>query len=158
MLDVEPGRFIGLLDGAEFRGVRRVEEALDLLLRRVGELVPARIEEFDTVVLGRVVRGGNDDAEIETRECDRRRRQHAAEDRGRAARDDAANEGVFELGPRASCIAPDEDAAGGGPERRRAAETLDQLRCQGVADDAANPVGSEVGSHQGVACRRRSSA
>ena len=45
----------------------RVEERLDLLLLRVDELLPVAVEELDAVVLGRVVRRGDDDAEVEPR-------------------------------------------------------------------------------------------
>src|SRR5215217_4469995 len=51
-----------------------VEERLDLFLRRVDELPAVAVEELDAVVLRRVVRGGDHDAEVEREQCNRGRR------------------------------------------------------------------------------------
>ena len=63
-------------------------------------LWPVRVEELDAVVLGRVVRRGDDDAEVEREQRDGGRRQHAAEDAVAAGRDDAACERLLELDAR----------------------------------------------------------
>ena len=74
----------------------RVEERLDLLLLGVDELLPVAVEELDAVVLGRVVRRGDDDAEVEPEQRDRGRRQHPAEHRVAACGDDTARERILE--------------------------------------------------------------
>ena len=97
VLQVRVGGDLDVLDRPLVDAGRRGEQLLDLLLGRVGQLVPLRVEELDAVVLGRVVRGGDDDAEVEREQRDRRRRQDAAEDAVAAGRDDAARERLFEL-------------------------------------------------------------
>ena len=57
---------------------RRIEERLDLLLLPVDEL-PSAPEELHAVVLRRVVRGRDDDAEVVRKQRYRRRREDAAE-------------------------------------------------------------------------------
>ena len=123
---------------------RRGEQRLDLLLGLVGELAALRVEELDAVVLGRVVRRRDDDAEVERQQRDRRRRQHAGEDAVAAGRDDAARERLLELDARRARVAADEDLVRAGPERGRAAEPLDELRRQELANDAADTIGAEV--------------
>ena len=59
------------------------------------------------------------------------------------ADDDAARERLLELRPGAARVAPDEDAAAAGPERRRLADPLDEVGRQVVADDTADTIGSE---------------
>src|SRR5918996_375614 len=102
------------------------------------------MEELDAVVLGWVVRGRDDAAEIEREQRNGRCRQDAAEDCMPAGRDDTTREGVLELGPRAPRVTADEDAAVERPQGRGAAELLDELACQILADDSSNAVGSEV--------------
>ena len=62
------------------RRARRRRGAPRSAPRLVAELLAVAVEELDAVVLGRVVRGGDDDAEVEREQRDRRRRQHAGED------------------------------------------------------------------------------
>ena len=107
-------------------------------------LWPSRVEELDAVVLGRVVRGRDDDAEVEREQRDGRRRQDAAEDAVAAGRDDAARERLLELDARGARVAADEDLRRARPERRRAAEPLDELGRQELAHDAADAIGAEV--------------
>ena len=59
----------GDVDAVDLAAARRgrVEQRLDLLLRRVGELAALAVEELDAVVLRRVVRRRDDDAEVEAR-------------------------------------------------------------------------------------------
>ena len=144
VLEVGVGRDLDALDRPLVDGGRRSEQRLDLLLRRIGELAPLRVEELDAVVLGRVVRGGDDDAEVEREQRDGRRRQHAAEDAIAARRDDPARERLLEPLARGPRVAADEDLRGAGPERRGAAEPLDELRRDGLAHDSADTVGAEV--------------
>src|SRR5581483_9482610 len=111
---------------------------------RVRELVAARVEELDAVVLRRVVRRRDDDPEVEPGECDRGRWKDAPDDRVRAARDDAAHERSLELRARTARITPDEDAPRAGPSRRSAAEPFDEVRGERLSDDPPDAVGSEV--------------
>jgi hypothetical protein len=71
---------------------RRVQKRLDLLLLGVGELLPAAAEDLDAVVRGRIVRRRDDGAEVEGEQRDRGCREHAAENRVPARRDDAPGE------------------------------------------------------------------
>ena len=52
-------------------------------------------------------------------------------------------------GPDAARVPPDEDALGAAPERRRAAEPLDEVGREELADDPANAVGPEVPPRHG---------
>ena len=72
----------------------------DLVLDVVGQLRTGRVEELDAVVLGRVVRGGDDHpargAELGHEEGDRRRRLHPGDVGVAAALPDALDERVLE--------------------------------------------------------------
>ena len=85
--------------GAAAAAFRRVQQSLDLLLRRVGELLPVRVEELDAVVLGWVVRRRDDDAQVERQQRHGGSRKHARQDRVPTGCHDAATEGLLELGP-----------------------------------------------------------
>src|SRR5919197_1997277 len=122
----------------------RVEQRLDFLLGLVGELAALAVEELDAVVLGRVVRGGDDGAEVKREQRDGRGRQHAGQNGVPSRRDDPARKGLLELGPRGARVAPDEDAPALRPEGRGPAEPLDELGSQVLADDSSDPVGPEV--------------
>ena len=119
----------------------------------IGELVTLGVEELDAVVLGRVVGGGEDDAEILRQQRDRGRRQHAADDRDPACRDDPLDDGLLERRAGAARVAADEDAPAARPGGRRTAEPLDEIEGERLADDAANAIGAEVSASHGV--RRR---
>ena len=149
VLEVAVDRDLDAVDCAA-AGRRRVEQRLDLLLRLVGQLAPVAVEELDAVVLGRVVRRRDDDAEVEREERDRRCRKHSREDRVPAGGHDPAREGLLELGAGAARVAADEDAPAAGPERRRLAELLDELGRQVLADDPTDAVGAEVPAQQPV--------
>ncbi len=131
-----------------------VEERLDLLLEGVGELVPVAVEELDAVVLRRVVRGRDHDAQVEREQGDRRRRQHSGEDGVATGGNDTARERLLELGPGAARVAADEDATAAGPERRGLAELLDELDGQVLAEDPPDSVGAEEPPHKGVSASR----
>ena len=120
-------------------GCAGIEKRLDLLLDRVGELGAVAVEELDAVVLRRVVRGGDDGAEIEREQRDRRRRQHAAEHGRAAGRGDAARERILELRSRRARVTTHEDVARAGPDRRGPTEPFDQLGRQALADDPRTP-------------------
>ena len=143
VLQIAVGRDADAVDLAA-AGRGRVEQRLDLLLGGVGQLAARAVEELDAVVLGRVVRRGDDDAEVEAEQRDGRSRHDACEHRGAAGGDDAARERLFELLARAARVAPDEDAAAARPEGRRLAELLDEIDGEELADDAPDPVGAEV--------------
>ena len=131
-----------------------VEQRLDLLLEGVGELVPVAVEELDAVVLRRVVRGGDHDAQVEREQGDRRRRQDSGENGVAACGNDTARERLLELRPGAARVAADEDAAAAGPERRSLAELLDELGGQVLAEDPPDSVGAEEPPHKGVSASR----
>src|SRR3954447_22268510 len=69
----------------------------------------------------------------------------AAPPRGGAPRGDR----LLERGAGAPGVPPDEARAAAGPDRRRAAEPLDELRSQVLAHDTAHTVGAEVTPRQG---------
>ena len=91
---------------------------------------------------------GDDAAEIEGQQCDGRRRQHARDDRAAADGGDPTRERVLQLGPGCARVAPDEDPAAAGPDRRGTAETFDEIRGYLFADDATDPVRAEVLARQ----------
>jgi hypothetical protein len=128
-----------------------VEQRLDRLLLVVDELPSVAGEELDAVVLRRIVRSGDDDAEIEREQRDRGRREHAGKDGVSARRDHAVRERLLELGAGGARVAPDEDASTARPERRGLAEALDERRRQELADDPADTVRAEVAPRHGRA-------
>ena len=132
VVEVAVDRDLEVVDLPEL-GIARlgVEQRLDLLLLRVVELAPVAVEELDAVVLGRVVRRGDDDPEVEREQRDRRRRQDPCQHRVPARGRDAAGEGALELRPGAARVAADEDRTAADPERGRPAEPLDELRGSG---------------------------
>src|SRR5829696_9162160 len=151
MVAVRVGRDVDAVDGSLVDGRRGREELLDLLFGLVSELPSLTVEELDAVVLRRVVRGGDHNAEVEREQGDRRRRQHPGHDRGTAGRDDAAREGVLELDSGRARVAADEDVAGRNPQRSGAPEPLHELRRDELPDDAADAVRAEVpASHDGA--------
>ncbi len=127
---------------------RSVEERLDLLLDEVRELVSVAVEELDAVVLRRVVRGGDHDAQVESEQGDGGRRQHAGENRVATCGNDTACERLLELRPRAAGVAADEDAAASGPECRRPSQLLDELDGQVLAEDTPDPVRAEESAQE----------
>ena len=129
---------------------RRLEQGLDLLLGRVRELPAVAVEELDAVVLRRVVRGGDDGAEIEREQRDGRRRQDACEHGMTARRRDAGGEGALELAARGTRVAPDEHGPAARPERCGATKALDELGREVLADDSPYAVGAEVASRHGL--------
>ena len=149
VLEVAIGRDLDPVDGAA-AGRRGVEQRLDLLLGPVGQLAPVAVEELDAVVGGRVVRSGDDHAEIEGEQRDRRSRQDSGEHGVAARGDDPARERLLELRPRAARVPPDEDASATGPQGRRLAELLDELCGQVLADDPADAVRAEVAPQERV--------
>ena len=141
---VAADRDLEVVDLAEVGVARRLaEQRLDLLLGLVRELLPVAVEQLDAVVLGRVVRGGDDGAEVEREQRDRRGRQHAREHRVPARRGDAGGERPARArGPTRGC------PGRSGPPRRRArrrgpAEPLTTGR-EIAPDHAANSIRAEV--------------
>ena len=128
---------------------RIVEVALDLLLDRVGQLLALSVEELDAVVLRRVVRRGDDGAEVEREERDGGRRQDPGEDGVTSCRRDTRGERSLELAARRARVAADQHRAGVCPDRRRAPDPLDELGSERLPDDAPHAVGTEVSApHQ----------
>jgi hypothetical protein len=116
--------------------------------------VPVGVEELDAVVLRRVVRGRDHDAQIEREQSDRRCRQHARDNCVAARGDDSARERLLELGPGCARVTADEDATTAGPEGCGLPQPLDQLDGQVLADDPANAVRSEVAAPAGRTGKR----
>ena len=125
---------------------RLVEQRLDLFLLGVGQLLAVTIEELHAVVLGRVVRCGDDAPQVERQECDSRRRKHTRNDRVAADGGDPARERLLQLRPGRARVASDEDPSATGPQCRGTAETLDELRGEVLAYYATDPVRAEVSS------------
>ena len=90
--------------------------------------MPLGVEELDPVVLGRVVRGGEDDAEILREQGDGRCRQDATEDGCPTRGDDPPDDGFLEVRPGASRVTPDEDTTTPRPPGGGASEPLDELQ------------------------------
>ena len=65
VLEVAVGRDADAVDRSGLFRRRRVEQRLDLLLGLVGQLAALGVEELDAVVLRRVVRRGDDRADVE---------------------------------------------------------------------------------------------
>ena len=144
VLDVPRDRVVRLLDGAAARPAG-VEERLDLDLVRIGQLVALAVEDLDPVVLGRVVRGRDDEPEILREKRDGGCREHAREHGGTACLDDPAGQRSFEARAGIAGVTTHEHAAAAtGPQRRGASQTLHELLGQGLADDATNPVRAEM--------------
>ena len=143
VLEVAVRRHADLVDLAAARP-GPIEQRLDLLLLAVGQLLAVPVEELDAVVLGRVVRRGDDAAEVERQQCDRGRRQHTGDDRVPARRRDPPRQRRLELDAGRTRVTPHEDAPAAGPERRRTAEALDEVGCQVLADNATDAVRAEV--------------
>src|SRR5262249_28767969 len=148
VLEVAVGRNAYVIDLAS-TGPRLVQKPLDPLLCRVAELAAVAVEELDPVVLGWVVRRGDDDAEVEREQRHRGGRQDAGDDRVAACLDDTAGQGRLELRPRGARVAEYEDAAAVGPERGGLAEPLDKLGRQVLPDNTPHAVGAEVASRHG---------
>ena len=91
--------------------VRRRHQALDLRLQGIIKLVSVRAEELDTIVGKWVVRGGDDDAGIESLRTDDagdcRCRQDAGTDDVRPQRAEACGQGRFEKSPRDARVTSD---------------------------------------------------
>ena len=85
------------------------------------------VEELDPVVLGRVVRGGEDDAEILREQGNGGSRQHSPDDGDPAPGDDALDDSRFERRARAARVTADEDAAATRPDRGGTPEPLDEI-------------------------------
>jgi hypothetical protein len=145
VLEVAVGRHLDVIDRAAAGGLG-VHQRLDLELDSVGELAPVVVEELDPVVLRRIVRGGDDHAEIKREQGHGRCRQYPAEHGHSARLDDAARKGRFELESGCPGVATDEDAAARRPDSRGPRQLLDQLDGEIFADDATHTVCAEVPS------------
>ena len=137
-------------DAARLRG-RRVERRLDLDLGVVVELEAVAGEELDAVVAVRVVRGGDDDAEVEPVAADQqwgaRRGQDAAEQRLAARGGDAGGHRRLEHLTRLARVADHEHARGArgrrGARRGGAREGQREVGGEELARDSADAVGAE---------------
>ena len=156
-LDVAVLRVVDALGAAELgRGelLRQValDQLLDLALDLVGELEAVRPEQLDAVVVVRVVRGRDHDAEVGAHGArehgDRRRRhragqQHVHADRGEAGDqrglDHVAGEaGVLADQHAVAVLAALEDQAGGLPDLER------EFGRDHAVGAAANAIGTEI--------------
>ena len=142
--EVRVGRDFDVLDPTLVDAGRRNEELLDLLLRPIRELATFRVEELDAVVLRRVVRRGDDDAEIQRQQRDRgvgrtppRMQSPPTETTPRANASSSAT-------PDARVSRPTKTFAAPVHMRSRTPEPLDELGREELAHDAADTVGAEV--------------
>ncbi len=111
VLEIAVARVVDRLDGAAVaRG--SLEETLDRLFLGVRELAPTGAEDLHAVVLGRVVRRGDDRTEVLGEECHGRRGQHSGEDGGPSRRGDPGGERLLERRPGPARVTSDEDMTG----------------------------------------------
>ena len=75
VLEIAVGRDVDAVDLRRRRGAGASSSASISSSAASVSLLPVAVEELDAVVLGRVVRRGDDDAEVEREQRDRRRRQ-----------------------------------------------------------------------------------
>ena len=136
------------------------EHRLDLVLQVVGQLHPVAREELDAVVLGRVVRGGDDHTgrslELHGEERDRRCGFDPGQDDVAAGRTDAVRQRLLQPDTRAPGVAADQERRPAGAvasehDDGRAAQTEGQVARQVRAREAANTVGAEESPHGGKA-------
>src|SRR6185437_4476710 len=132
-----------------------IEQRLDLQLHLVAELVAVRPEDLDAVVVERIVRGGDHDAEVgahrvrEHGDAGRRHRagqEHVHTDRGEASDqrvlDHVAGEaGVFADQHAMAVIAIAEDQPGRLPDLER------EFRRDDAVGTATNAVGAEIATN-----------
>ena len=135
-----------------------VEERLDLELLGVGELAPVALEELDPVVLGRVVRGGDDRAAALGEQRDRRRRQHPGEPDERSSGRKPLGERRLERRAGAARVAADEHGRAGRPDRERMPEPANEIVGEVPPGDSAHAVGSEIAAGPGHGGRASVSA
>src|SRR6266545_1733303 len=137
-------------------------DVLDLLLHLVGELVSGSAEELDAVVLGGVVRSGDDRSrlcpEVGREKGDGRCGAHPEQDRVTPRRADAGGEGGLEELSRGTRVPADGDVrpahAGLGQRRNRgASEAAGELGGKLAVGDPPNPVGPEQPSHDSAILR-----
>ena len=129
---------------------------LDLVLGLVGQLEAGRPEELDAVVLGWVVRGGDDRTgarpEVGRDEGDRRGRHDARKDGVGSGREDPFHQSALQRLARRPGVSAHDD-----PERSRRSTMQDhggrpaqaerELGREVAPVDAANPVRSEEPTH-----------
>ncbi len=142
VVDIALDHVLGVLDGTASRP-RCADERFDLELVGVRQLVALAVEDLDPVVLGRIVRGRHDEAEVLREQRHRRSREHAREDGGAARIDDAPPKGRLEARAGRPRVAADEHAPASRPERRRTADLLDELLGERLVDDPPDAVRAE---------------
>ena len=148
MVEVALARRVVPLDRAS-PALGGVEERFDLLLLVVRELPPGRAEELDAVVLGRVVRGRDDDPQVTREQRDRRCRQHAGEQRSSPGGHDAPRQRLLERRSRRTCVAAHEDLSASAPDRGGPTQPLDEVGGQAFADHTSNTVRPEEAPRHG---------
>ena len=135
------------------------DRALDLALPDVGKLLAAGREELDAVVVERVVRGADDDAEVEPERPRQvghaRRRQRPGEDDVDAGRGEACLERRLDHVARDARVLADQHGRPVRPLTQHLADGVAEAqhevgRDRRVADRAADAVGAEVGSAHGM--------
>ena len=132
------------------RGTALRHERLDLVLHRIRQLEALGVEQLDAVVLGRVVRGRDDDAAVAVQLAHEQRdsgcRDDAGQKRCAAHRHDAGRHGRFQHVARKARVLADED--GLALERHgRLAELEGEVARELRVRHPANPVGPEKSCH-----------
>ena len=127
-----------------------LDNRLQLVFERVGQLVAVRVEELDAVVLGRIVACRDDDAAVDVglaREQGNCRRRDDSRDHGLAAFGaDARHERVFEHRAGHAAVASDQHA-GADLSHRRPSQRNRQVAVEFRARDATHAVRSKKTRH-----------
>ena len=129
-----------------------VDQRLDLMLDLVGQLVAVRAEQLDAVVVERIVRGRDHDAEVGAHRAgqhgDGRRRHRAEQQHVHADRGEAGDQRGLDHVAGKPRILADDDAmavlAAAEDEAGRLADLERQFRRDHAVGAAANAVGAEI--------------
>ncbi len=132
-----------------------IEQRLDLELDLVAELEAVRPEDLDAVVVERIVRGGDHDAEVGAHRVrqhgDARRRNRAGQEHVHTDRGEAGDQRVLDHVAGQPRVLADEDAmamlAIAENEPGRLADLERQLRRDHAIGPAANAVGAEIATN-----------
>ena len=141
-----------IVAGGEAVGEIGIEQRLDLLLDLVAELEAVGPEQLDAVVVVRIVRGRDHDAEIGAhrarQHADRRRRDRAGEQHVHADRGEARDQRVLDHVAGEAGVLADQHAmavlAVAEHEARGLSDLERELRRDDLVGPAANAVGTEI--------------
>jgi hypothetical protein len=144
---------VAIPDATELLGAP--DQLLELVLDRVIELEALLVEDFEAVVVRRVVRGRDHDSRGEVTRAGEERQRRGRDDAdlvhvGAEARRTGRDRGDEHVPGSPGVLAHDQRAIGTHePVGRRAAERVGQRRLQVDVRDAANSIGTEEAGHAG---------